>query len=294
MVESLATTKNQIAAEKNAASEQRPLAGKRIVVTRARQQASSLIKAIEELGGKVIEFPTIDIQAPENDAPLDGAIARLKAYDWLIFTSVNGVDQFLGRMREFNKSVPDLSGIRVAAIGPETKKRLKAAGIENCLVPEQYQAEGILETLKPEMMRGKKVLIPRAAKARDILPDTLRRWGAQVDVIEAYRTLLPKTDSSVLRHLLHERKVDMITFTSSSTVSNFVRLFDGQNLARLVDGAAIACIGPITRQTVEEMGGHADVVAEEFTIAGLIRAILDYFERKTGPRSDDFAPGTRG
>ena len=263
--------------EQKSTEPSQPLAGRRIVVTRARSQAGSLAQRIEELGGEVIEFPTIDIQPPESYAALDAAIDKIHTYDWLIFTSVNGVEQFLARSKSLNKSVTKLRDIEVAAIGPETASRLELAGIRTSLVPRKYQAEGILEVLTPETVRGKRVLIPRAAKARDILPETLRQWGAEVDVIEAYRTVMPATDISGLRKLLLERKVDMITFTSSSTVTNFARLFQGQNLSQIVTGSAIACIGPITKLTVEDLGGHADVVAEEFTVPGLVRAILDYF-----------------
>jgi uroporphyrinogen III methyltransferase/synthase len=201
----------------------------------------------------------------------------------LLFTSVNGVEQFLLRLQSLSKSITELEGIKVGAIGPETAKRLEGAGIKNCVVPRQYQAEGMLEALSRQMMRGKRMLIPRAAKARDILPETLCRWGAAVDVIEAYRTGLPVADSSAFRSLLQAGGADMITFTSSSTVVNFVQLFQGQNLEALLAGVAVACIGPITKKTIEEMGGRADVVSEEFTIPGLVRAIADYFGRKANP-----------
>ena len=266
---------------------ERPLAGKRIVVTRARSQASSLAQRIEDLGAEVIEFPTIEIHPPESYAALDGAIAKIQTYDWLIFTSVNGVEYFVDRLPILNKSITDLIGIKVGAIGPETAKRLEQAGVQDCLVPKQYQAEGILEVLTPEVMRGKRVLIPRAAKARDVLPQTLRQCGSQVDVVEAYRTEIPVTDSAWFQGLLRSGSVDMITFTSSSTVTNFVRLFPGHDLAQLLAGVAIACIGPITQQTVEELGGHAAVVAEQFTIPGLVQAIVDYFARQTSPDRND-------
>ena len=269
----------------------RPLAGRRIVVTRARSQAEDLARRIEELGGEVIEFPTIEMQPPESYAALDGAIEKIHTYNWLIFTSVNGVERFLSRLKILHEPVTELKSIKVGAIGPETAARLKEAGVKVCLVPRLYQAEGILELLTPEAMRGKRVLIPRAAKARDVLPETLRRWGAEVDVIETYRTVIPKTDTSALRTLLQERKVDMVTFTSSSTVSNFVRLFDGQRLAKLLEGTAISCIGPITEKTVEEAGGHAAVVAEEYTIPGLVRAIVDYFSRKASIDDEDVVRG---
>lgn len=265
-----------------ASSAYRPLAGRRIVVTRARAQAGGLAARIEELGGEVIKFPTIEIQPPESFAALDAAIARIAEYDWLIFTSVNGVEQFLARFDRSGKSLAKIQGKRVAAIGPPTAERLKAAGIGSCLVPEQFQAEGVLDALKPEELRGKRVLIPRAAKAREILPETLRQWGAVVDVVEAYRTAMPAPDVSILSTLLQERKVDMVTFTSSSTVWNFVKLFGGEKLSVILDGTAIGCIGPITKATVEELGGNADLVSAEFTIPGLVRAMVDFFVRGAG------------
>ena len=260
-----------------------PLCGRRIVITRARSQTHSLARAIEELGGNVIEFPTIEIQPATNRRPLDEAIKNLNRYDWLMFTSTNGVEIFLDRMAHFAVSVQRLAAIQVAAIGPETAKRLEGAGVKNCLVPPIYQAEGILEILQPDAMRGKRVLIPRAAKAREILPLTLRRWGAEVDVVETYCTIIPKTEIGELKEKLRRREIDMITFTSSSTVSNFSRLFDGQRLAGILGETPIACIGPITENTVAEMGGMAAVSAREFTIHGLVGAMVEYF-REDVPR----------
>lgn len=262
----------------------RPLAGRRIVVTRARAQAGGLAGRIEELGGEVIEFPTIEIRPPESFAPLDAAIARIADYHWLIFTSVNGVEQFLARFELSGKPSAEFQSKRVAAIGPLTAERLKGAGIQSCVVPEQYQAEGVLDVLKPDELHGKRVLIPRAAKAREILPATLRRWGAAVDVVEAYRTVIPKPDVSRLSSLLREGAVDVVTFTSSSTAVNFAKLFGGKKLSEILGATAIACIGPITEATVRELGGNADLVSAEFTIPGLVRAMVEFFERDAGAR----------
>lgn len=285
----MAKTTNQPVRDRRVADSTRPLAGKRIVITRARPQASILVRRIKELGGEVIEFPTIEIGPPESYAALDGAIAKIHSYHWVIFTSVNGVDRFLDRLQFLNRSIADLAGIEVGAIGPETAKRVEIAGVRNCIMPRQFQAEGILEMLEPETMRGKRVLIPRAAKARDILPETLRQRGAEVDVVEAYRTAIPATDTAELQSILQRRGVDMITFTSSSTVANFVRLLQGRSLAELLAGTAVACIGPITRKTVEEAGGRADVVSEQFTVSGLVQAIVDYFERTPGSQDGEGA-----
>jgi len=258
-------------------SERQPLAGKRIVVTRARAQAGSLARRIEELGGEVIEFPTIEICPPESFAAFDDAVAKIEDYDWLIFTSVNSIEPFLFRLKRNGKTAAELTRLKVGAIGPETAQRLEEFGIHAGLVPERYQAEGILDAVKPETMQGKRVLIPRAAEAREILPETLREWGASVDVVVAYRTIVPAVDVAPLAELLRLRKVDVITFTSSSTVKNFTRLFDNKNLDALAAGSALACIGPITARTVEQLGGHAGIVAEEFTIPGMVRAIVEYF-----------------
>jgi uroporphyrinogen III methyltransferase/synthase len=256
-----------------------PLAGKLIMITRARSQAGALADKLEALGAEVVEFPTIEIRPPENYAGLDAAIKNVHNYDWVIFTSVNGVEQFLARARHLHQSVSDLQRSRFAAIGPETAKRLEAAGFRPCLVPQKFQAEGLLEVLATEGMRQKKVLIPRAAKARDILPETLKAWGAEVDVVEAYRTVIPTADTADIQALLHDRRVDVITFTSSSTVANFAALFEGQTLSETVSDIAVACIGEITKKTVEDLGGRAEIVAAESTIDGLVRAIVEYFTR---------------
>jgi uroporphyrinogen III methyltransferase/synthase len=272
-------------------SAQKPLSGRRVVVTRARAQAESLARRIEELGGQVIEFPTIEIRPPESFAAFDAAVEKIDSYDWLIFTSINSIEPFLVRLQQKGKTVASLKVLKVGAIGPETAKRLEEAEIRVCLVPKRYQAEGLLEAVEPETMRGKRVLIPRAAEAREILPNTLRQWGAFVDVVIAYRTMLPAVASAPLAELLHQRKVDVITFTSPSTVRNFVRLFNGKNLGEITAGSALACIGPITSRTVEQLGGHADLVASEFTIPGMMRAIVAHFGSK--PDAAKEIPGRR-
>jgi len=269
-------------------SSQKPLAGKRIVITRARKQAETVARSIEELGGDVIDFPTIEICPPENFAEFDAALDKLSLYDWVIFTSVNSVEPFLERLKLRGETAEALSAHKVGAIGAETAKRLEAARIRASLVPERYQAEGILDAISPEEICGKRVLIPRAAEAREILPATLRKWGAVVDVVVAYRTELPRLDVRPLSDLLVERKVDVITFTSSSTVRNFVRLFGGRKLGEIARGSTIACIGPITAATVEELGGRADIVADQFTVKDMLRAIVEHFQtsskanRRTG------------
>lgn len=259
-------------------SSNKPLAGKRIVITRARKQAENLARAIEELGGEVIEFPTIEICPPESFTEFDAAIDKLDGYDWVIFTSVNSVEPFLQRLKIKGKTADALSAHKIGAIGAETARRLEAARMCASLVPERYQAEGILAAISPGEIRGKRVLIPRAAEAREVLPATLRNWGAVVDVIVAYRTELPCVDVRPLAGLLVERKIDVITFTSSSTVRNFVRLFGGRRLGEIVNGSTIACIGPITAATVDELGGSADIVADQFTVTDMLLCIVERFQ----------------
>jgi uroporphyrinogen III methyltransferase/synthase len=261
-----------------------PLAGKRIVITRARSQARTLAKAIEEFGGEVIEFPTIEIEPAADLSALDEAIKNLRRYDWLMFTSVNGVELFFERLDCSNARNHELPGLQFAAIGPETASRLKAAGVKKCLIPATFRAEGILDMLQPEAMRGQRVLIPRAAKAREVLPETLCRWGAHVDVVEAYRTVTPKTDTGKLAAALRRGQIDMITFTSSSTVANFAQLFDGKSLPDILGETPIACIGPITKKTVEDFGGSAAVSARDFTIPGLVGVMVEYFQTNLPPR----------
>jgi uroporphyrinogen III methyltransferase/synthase len=167
--------------------------------------------------------------------------------------------------------------IRAAAIGPETAKAVEALGIVPEVVPEEFRAEAILQKLPAEAMRGQRVLVPRAAEARDVLIRTLREWGAEVDVVEAYRTVAPASDPAPLRAMLLRGDVDAVTFTSSSTVKNFKTIFAGDDLRHLLARSAVACIGPITQATAEEIGMRVDIVAEEYTIAGLTQAIAEYF-----------------
>ncbi len=259
-------------------SSSQALSGRRIVVTRARAQAGAFTRALEALGAEAIEFPTIEIAPPESYRALDDAISSIAGYDWIVFTSVNGVDYFSARLKHLKR---DLNGkLRAAAIGPETAKAAEALGLRPEVVPEEYRAEAILGKLKPEEMRGRKVLVPRAAEARDVLIRTLREWGADVDVVEAYRTIAPTADPAPLRARLLSGEIDMVTFTSSSTVKNFSAIFGAADLSRLLARTAVACIGPITQQTAKELGMRVDVVAKDYTIAGLTDAIVQSFSNE--------------
>jgi uroporphyrinogen III methyltransferase/synthase len=258
--------------EKLAWFDRRPLFGKRVLVTRARDQASLLTNALEDLGAECIEAPAISIVPPDDYAPLDAAVAGLAAYDWLIFTSVNGVDHFFARLHAAGRDARALGGRKVAAIGVATAERLRGQGIIADVVPAEFRAEGVVAALEGRVAPGMKVLIPRAAVARDLLPEKLREAGADVDVVHAYRTVSGDSDGRSIAGELAAGAVDLVTFTSSSTVTNLLGLL-GPDGPALVARARVACIGPVTAETCLEKGITPDVIAEEFTIAGLVEAI---------------------
>ncbi len=260
--------------------DRRTLFGKRVLVTRARDQASILTTALEELGAECIEAPAISIVPPEDYAPLDAAVAGLAAYDWLIFTSVNGVDHFFARLHASGRDARALGGRKVAAIGVATAGRLRSQGIIADVVPAEFRAEGVVAALAGRVTPGMKVLIPRAAVARDLLPDKLREAGAEVDVIAAYRTVSGESDGHSLAEALAAGAIDLVTFTSSSTVTNLLGLL-GPHGPALVTRAKVACIGPVTAATCLENGIKPDAIAEEFTIAGLVEAIGNLYEEES-------------
>lgn len=269
--------------EKLAWFEDRPLFGKTVVVTRSRAQASDLSDRLIELGAEALEFPTIEITDPEDYRPVDEAIRNLQKYEWCVFTSVNGVERFFDRMYVADKDARALSGVRVAAIGPATAAKCTEYGIVPDYVPEEYRAEGIIEGFcERGVGDGTSVLVPRALEAREVLPDTLRRRGAQVDVVPVYRTVPGAGDGLALQRL-KDGEVDAVTFTSSSTVRNFARLLSdqGMDVASAMQDVLVASIGPITSNTARELGLTIGVEADEFTIPGLIKALLSTYGRET-------------
>lgn len=257
--------------------ESRPLFGRRILVTRARQQASEFKTLLAASGAHCIEFPTIQIVPPASWEPLDRAIAQLSSYQWLVFTSVNGVRFFMERLWAAGSDVRQLQGIRLAAIGPKTAEALQQCGLRVDVVPGEYRAEALLEEIGAGDLAGQRFLIPRALAARDILPVTLREQGAQVDLVAAYETVLPAAPSAEILDLLEQGKIDCLTFTSSSTVENFFSLFDKGCLPSSLRSVAVACIGPITAQTAEKHGLKVAIMPADYTIAGLARAVCSYF-----------------
>jgi uroporphyrinogen III methyltransferase/synthase len=254
--------------------EQKPFFGKRVVVTRSREQASDLSRRIEEMGGEAWEFPAIEIDDPEDFGPMDAAIAKLDTYHWLIFTSVNGVDSFFKRLRHHKQDIRALLGARICAIGPKTKERLEDMCLHVEFVPSEYRAEAVIEGLRGKLQPGEKVLLPRADIARTILPETLQHeMGAEVDNVIAYRTVRGAGDATLLKELLEENMIHYVTFTSSSTVKNFVEMLDAQNLLDLLKGVKLVSIGPITSQSARDLDLTIDIEASEYTIDGLVEAL---------------------
>ncbi len=257
--------------------ESRPLFGKRIIVTRARKQASDMVTRLSDLGAQCLEYPVIKIVAPEDARPLDKAIETLEDYDWLVFTSVNGVEMFFNRLFANKKDARALGRLQTASIGPATAARLLSYGVASDIVPESYRAESVVTAFRNIPVNGRRVLLPRAAEARPVLPEELTKMGARVDEIPAYHTVLDNDGNEGLIAALSEKNVDMITFTSSSTVKNFKRLLPPDRFETLTRGISVAAIGPITADTATENGFRVDVVAEEYTIGGLCDAIKRYF-----------------
>jgi len=251
----------------------KPLAGKRVLVGRARHQASALSAALRLLGAEVIEIPFIEIKEPKSWRPLDEAITRLLDYDWLILTSANGVQALFARLAKLGKSEADLLHLNIAAIGPATRKLIEKQGLPVDVMPEEYVAEAVVAELKP-VIKGKKVLLVRAKIARDVIPNALIKAGAKVDVVEAYETVLPEASRTELTSVLRDprRKPDVITFTSSSTVRNFLDLL-GKNNRALLTGTKLASIGPVTSATLRELDLPVDIEAREYTIPGLVATI---------------------
>jgi uroporphyrinogen-III synthase len=257
----------------------------RVIVGRARHQASALSAGLHNLGAEVLEIPFIEIRKPRSYQALDSALRHLADYDWLILTSVNGVDALWERLRKLRMGGTPMRRLKIAAIGPATRQAIEQHGVKVNVVPKEYVAESVVRSLRRKV-KAKRVLLARAKVARDVIPRELRKLGARVDVVEAYETVVPRSSRLRLRAALasQNRRPDWITFTSSSTVKNFVALLDesrgrvgGDHTSagpkRHLKGVRLASIGPVTSSTLRELGLPVDVEAAEYTIPGLIKAI---------------------
>jgi uroporphyrinogen-III synthase len=261
------------------------LAGVRVLVGRARHQASALSAGLRDLGAEVLEIPFIEIRKPRSFKALDSALTNLSQYDWLILTSVNGVDALWERLGKLRISETAMCHLKIAAIGPATRQAIEQHGLKVNIVPKEYVAESVVASLR-QKVKGKWVLLARAKVARDVIPRELLKLGARVDVVEAYETVIPQSSRQRLVAALASpnRQPDWITFTSSSTVRNFVALLGesrgrvgrdhtGPGPKRQLKGVRFASIGPVTSSTLREFGLPVDVEAAEYTIPGLIKAI---------------------
>ncbi|HEU0014179.1 MAG TPA: uroporphyrinogen-III C-methyltransferase [Longimicrobium sp.] len=254
--------------------DRRPLSGRRVVVTRARAQASDLAAALEELGAEVLQFPTIRIADPPDPEALRRAAAQAASYDWIVFTSVNGVERFWAMLDALGRDARSLGGARVCAIGPATAAELAARGIRADVVPDEFVAEAAVEALAAAGdLSGKRVLLPRAEVARAVLPQSLRARGAEVTEVAAYRTVQDGEGAEAIRDRIAAGEVDVVTFTASSTVRSFAELVGTE-----VGGARVASIGPITSGTLRELRMPVHVEAAEYTIPGLVAAVRGFYE----------------
>lgn len=268
--------------EKLAWYEKKPLFGKRVLVTRTRGQAGELSETIDEWGGEAVEFPVLRIQPltrPEAVQALDEALDRLPDFDWLIFTSVNGVEYFFRRLIEQGKDIRSLAKAQIAAVGPKTAEALRERGLLSDLLPGKFQAEDLLDALGPELKPGMKVLLPRADIARKLLPEVLRQRGMEVTEADVYESVPASgEEADDLIRMLEDGEIHIATFTSSSTVTNLLDILSSRgvkNPAELLKGTRIVCIGPITEQTAKEAGLTGVSMAEEATIASLLQAIVE-------------------
>lgn len=264
-------------------TEIKPLAGRTIVITRAREQAEEFVAQLERYGARVISCPTIEIVEPESYELLDEAIENLYGYDWLIFTSVNGINYFLRRFAERGHESHELDDLRVCAIGESSAAALRDLHVHVDVVPEQFQAEGVFTALKiylgdVEAFKSLNFLMPRASAARDYLPLALEGAGARVDVVPTYRTVRPRSSEfGRVAALLEGGAIDCIAFSSSSSVTNFAQLFDAVDLGRLLKGVAVACIGDVTAATAGQFGLRVAIQPKEHTIAAFASAIATFY-----------------
>ena len=259
----------------------RPLAGRRVLVTRARIQAPPLATLLQTLGADPVLCSTIETVLPDDTGPLDAALASLATYDGVLVTSANTA-RFLGeRMAALGIAAAAFAGVPVAAIGPATATALQDLGVPVALVPRRFVGESLVEALGVDGMRGRRFLLPRAAKARDVVPDAIGEAGGVVDIVTAYVTRVPPDAGACLRAAREGGPFDAVLFTSPSTAHNLVKAVGGQAAAeQLLAGAVVACIGPVAADTARQEGLAVDIVADPYTISGLVRALEQHFVRR--------------
>ncbi len=267
--------------------ETKPLFGKNILVTRTREQSGKLTGKIRELGGQPILFPTIVIRDPDDFSALDDSIRNIQTYDWVVFTSVNGVERFMTRFLHLTHDIREMKGPRIAAIGPVTAAAVAERGVKVELTADVFVTEGLIDAFRGLAVQGRKILIPRAEKARDALPLALTAAGAQVDVVAVYRTEKPDTlDVEAILAMFENKAIHAVTFTSSSTVSHFVDMVGSERIDELMKNVTTASIGPVTTETARGLGLRVAVEAHQYTIDGLVNALVEYYKGETGPQKE--------
>lgn len=256
--------------------EKKPLFGKTVVITRPEAQSAAFADLLSEAGARVVSFPTIQIVPPEDFTDLDAAIGNIEGYDWIIFTSVNGVRSFFDRLYHLGKDARALAGVRVCAIGPATSKAVERHGIRVDLLPESYISESVVSAFRKAGGPGRRVLLPRAEIARDIIPESLTAMGAHCDVITAYHTIPSGMTAEDFRRITETGTIDIITFTSPSTVDNLIGMVGKENVP---GDALIACIGPVTKEAAEKAGLTVHIMAGSYTVEGMMDAMINYVQK---------------
>ncbi len=255
-----------------------PLHGWRILTTRASKQSGGLAAPLRELGAEVVEIPTIEIRPLSSYQPLDDALKNIKNYDWLLLTSVNGVEAVFARLKRLKMSAKDLEHLQIAAIGPATQIAIETQGLKVAVTPAKYIAESVVEALRGKT-EGKRALLARAKVARDVLPTELKKAGVLLDVVEAYETKVPEGAKVKLQKLFSSstERPDIVTFTSSSTATNFLNLLE--NPHRALKEVCLASIGPVTSKTLRDAGFPPTIEAREYSMEGLVFAIAEHVHK---------------
>lgn len=261
--------------------ERKPLFGHRVLVTR---EHPGDLEKLEDLGAEIIEFPTIKIVPPEKWDELDRGIDSIETYDWLIFTSANAVKYFFARFFDRDRDIRDLKGLKICSIGSKTRSNIRKFGIKTDLIPEKFNAEGLIDSFSkeagingPERLKGVRFLMPRAEVAGEVLPEGIRELGGEIDVVTAYRAVKSALLGKRLKRFLKEGKISVATFTSAATFNNFISIID-HNVDELLKGVSIAVIGPITASAVEKAGFSVDIMPEEATVEALASEIINWAE----------------
>lgn len=259
--------------------EYRSLQGKKIVITRPLEQTDEFAGHISALGGEPIKFPVISIDPPDSWDAADYAIKNLKQYSWIIFTSVNGVHSFIKRMEELKIDIKrSKKGLKICTVGIKTADAVEQYELQVDFVPEEFRAEAIVEGFRKIRMVKGKILIPRAQVGREILPEELIKMGLKVDVVPVYKVVRPDIDVSWFKGILNKKEIDVVTFTSGSCVRNFIEILGTKEYKILLNGVKIACISPVTADTVRKYGIEVDIIPERYTVEDLTEAIANYYK----------------